>query len=275
MAQQAVSRDIQRLEHDLGVVLFDRSTRQVRLTPDGAALLQRAQDLLAMHDAIIDEIGDTRPLVVDVVGEHLTPHLVVRAARDDGADIIIRTGGGLAAALPRLLAGDLDVAFGHVDPARLAPKIQHRIVRDEPLGILVPQDHHLAGATSVPVSKLRGMTIDTSAGNPDATEWTELAATFLASCGAQPASPHRHVVGAEETARHLTARGMPILSHTTITQIPGAVLVRLIDPAPTYRWRMLWRRSQRHPSLIALHGVVDRVRAARNEPTAVEWSVPR
>jgi hypothetical protein len=44
------------------------------------------------------------------------------------------------------------------------------------------------------------MTIDTSAGNPDATEWTELAAPYLSSWGARPAPPHRHVVGSEETA---------------------------------------------------------------------------
>jgi hypothetical protein len=80
-----------------------------------------------------------------------------------------------------------------------------------------------------------GMTIDTSAGNPDAAEWTELAATYLAPWGARPVRPHRHVVGSDETARHLTALGMPILSQTTIAPVPGAVLARLTDPVPTYR----------------------------------------
>lgn len=56
-----------------------------------------------------------------------------------------RNGGSnqrLAAALPLLLAGDIDFAFGHIEPARLPPVLKQRVVIDEPLGILVPQDHH-------------------------------------------------------------------------------------------------------------------------------------
>jgi DNA-binding transcriptional LysR family regulator len=270
VAQQAVSREVRRLEDELGTTLIDRSTRRVRLTPAGAELLDRARELVALHDAVVDEVRGMRTaLVVDIVAEHLTPHLLVRAARDaHGADIVIRTGGGLAAALPALNAGDLDVAFGQVDPARLPAAIGHRVVRDEPLGLLVLEDHPLAGEQSIPVSRLRGLTIDTSAGNPDATEWTELAATYLESWRARPAPPHRHVVGPAETARHLAAEQVPILSHTTVADVPGAVLVGLTDPTPTYRWRMLWRHALRHPALEALHRAVDEA-----EPT-LEWSAP-
>ncbi|HEU4544575.1 MAG TPA: hypothetical protein VFR23_25845 [Jiangellaceae bacterium] len=116
----------------------------MKLTPDGVALLQRARDLLAVHDAMLDEVRGLRsPVVVDVVADGLTPLVLVRAARDDGgADLVTRTSGWLAAALPLLLAGDIDVAFGHIEPARLPPVLKQRVVIDEPLGILVPQDHH-------------------------------------------------------------------------------------------------------------------------------------
>jgi DNA-binding transcriptional LysR family regulator len=50
VAQQAVSRDIRRLEGRLGVTLLDRDTRQVTLTPAGVRLLARARQLLALHD---------------------------------------------------------------------------------------------------------------------------------------------------------------------------------------------------------------------------------
>ncbi|MBK3532842.1 LysR family transcriptional regulator, partial [Streptomyces sp. MBT72] len=39
VAQQALSRDIRRLERELGAELFVRTTRQVALTPDGERLL--------------------------------------------------------------------------------------------------------------------------------------------------------------------------------------------------------------------------------------------
>jgi DNA-binding transcriptional LysR family regulator len=264
VAQQAVSREVRKLEDDLGAPLFDRSTRKVRLTPAGTALLERAQELLALHDAVVDEVRGVRaPLVVDAIAENLTPHLIIRVARDRDQDveIVTRTSGGLAAALPQLMSGSIDVAFGHIDPARLAATVRSRMVRNEPLGLLVPVGHPFAVEGSVPTSRLRGTTIDTSAGNPDAAEWTELAAAYLADWGARPSAPHHHVVGPEETARHLVAEGNPILSHTTTAAVPGAVVVPLTDPIPTYLWRMLWRRSPRHPVLGVLHDAVDRARA--------------
>ncbi len=49
VAQQALSRDIRRLERELGRELFVRTTRQVSLTPDGERLLPYARRVLEAH----------------------------------------------------------------------------------------------------------------------------------------------------------------------------------------------------------------------------------
>ncbi|MER7499919.1 LysR family transcriptional regulator [Nonomuraea pusilla] len=52
LAPASVSEQIRRLEHGLGVALFERTPRGMRLTPQGAALLPRARELLDHADEV-------------------------------------------------------------------------------------------------------------------------------------------------------------------------------------------------------------------------------
>ncbi len=52
IAQSAVSELMRRLEQDLGVKLFERSSRHVRLTPAGRALLPEVRTVLKQLDVI-------------------------------------------------------------------------------------------------------------------------------------------------------------------------------------------------------------------------------
>lgn len=57
VAQPSLSRQIQILEHELGVLLFVRSDKGVRLTEAGVALQERAHSVLQQVRQIRDEIG--------------------------------------------------------------------------------------------------------------------------------------------------------------------------------------------------------------------------
>ena len=257
VAQQALSRDIRRLEQHLGVRLFVRSTRSVTLTADGERLLVHARGLLALNDAALrDFAGTGRPLLVDVIGEGLTAARIVEAARQAAPqhEFTVRYGGGLGAALPQVLAGRLDVAFGRPDglPRPFPTDLVRRLVRYEPIGVLVLEDDPLAALDEVPMERLQGTELDASNGNEDAPEWVDLTLALLEAYGARPSAPHPHVIGPGETARHLAQHGLPILTMTECPPIAGAVVRPLVDPVPLYPWAMVHRRDLRHPALETL-----------------------
>ena len=266
VAQQALSRDIRRLESQLGTQLFARSTRRVTLTTEGERLLVHARSLLALNDAALQELrGTARPLLVDVIGEGLTAARIVEAARDaaPASEFTVRYGGGLGAALPQLMAGRLDVAFGRPEglgrpfPAELT----RRFVRYEPLALLLAEDHPLAQLPEVPSEDVRGLEIDASAGNEDAPEWVDLAVALVEAFGARPSAPHAHVVGTSETARHLRAHGLPILTMIDRPAVPGAVVRPLVDPVPVYPWAIVHRTDAKHPAIATLGSVISQLAA--------------
>ena len=65
LSQSAISRQVQALEEQLGVSLFQRSTRQLHLTPQGEQLFRSANDLLNRLAGVIDDItaSQRRPRV--------------------------------------------------------------------------------------------------------------------------------------------------------------------------------------------------------------------
>src|SRR5918996_5556797 len=66
VAQQALSRDVRRLERELGAELFVRTTRQVTLTADGERLVPYARRVLAAQEELLAAFGQARPLLVDL-----------------------------------------------------------------------------------------------------------------------------------------------------------------------------------------------------------------
>jgi DNA-binding transcriptional LysR family regulator len=280
LAQQALSRDIARLEGQLGLRLFTRTTRKVALTPDGERLLVHARALLALHDLTLQELhgpGEARPLVVDLLAEGHTSTRVLHAARQQAphTELVARFHGGFGAALSLVLAGRLDVAFGRSEglgqpfPTQLA----RRLIRLEPLALLLPVEHPHADLDTIPLAALAGTQVDTSAGNEQAPEWVDLGARLLAAFGAQPSPPHPHAAGLEETVRHLRAEGRPILTLSERSLAPGVVVRPLTDPVPLYPWTMVHHRELRHPALDALHAAANQLARHEHwlEPPPVHW----
>lgn len=263
IAQQALSRDIQRLEDRLGTRLLNRTTRRVTLTPAGELFLVRARQLLSLFDATVLELrGKPLSLTVDVVGAGLTPALVLAAARRLAPELefFARFHTGTESAAPLVTAEQLDVTFGR-NPAA-AEGLSRRTVRLEPIAVLLPEGHRLAELDAVPLESLRGTGVCVRAGDHATPGWEHAVLQLLAPFGIDPAAGHPHVQGVDELTQHIRNRDAPILTMTTQPAVPGAVLRPLCEPVALFPWSMIWRTGTDHPGLRALHAAVDELSAA-------------
>ncbi|GAA3059299.1 LysR family transcriptional regulator StgR [Kitasatospora albolonga] len=267
VAQQALSRDVRALEETLGQRLFDRTTRSVRLTPEGERLLPKVRELLLLHDELLAGPDIRRPLLVDlnndVGGDDLTTVRVLTEAREacPGQELLARFHGGLAAAAGELLAYRLDASFGRF--AGLPPGVRAGLaqlpVRFEEMAVMLPLSHPLAELERVPLAALAGHPVDVCAGNPTTTEWTDLGRRLLDAFGLVAAAPHTPPVGVDEVGHYLTRHGEAMLTTTGGPGIPGAVTLPLVEPVPLALVSLVHRPGERHPGLRALREAAGRL----------------
>lgn len=163
VAQPALSRQIGKLEAELGVRLVHRTTRRVTLSEPGLALADRARRILAEVDAAAAEARELAGTVGGAlrIGVTTTPGpldvadlLATFHGRHPAVELVVRE--ELSTALADLLrSGELDVAFvTDVGPGRSA-RLETRHLAGEELVLCVAPEHHLAGRDRVAVAELR------------------------------------------------------------------------------------------------------------------------
>lgn len=151
MAQPPLSRLIRQLEADLGVALFERSTRSVRLTPQGEALVDPARELVELSHRMKEiarradagEIGRLRLGFSGASVHHLVAELARGLRRDrPGLTIEFMSSQLSHPGLERLIDGTLDALIGRWD--FLPSDVDSRVLAREQLLIAMPAGHRLA-----------------------------------------------------------------------------------------------------------------------------------
>ncbi|MCC3770191.1 LysR family transcriptional regulator [Streptomyces sp. UNOC14_S4] len=162
IVQSAVSQQVRRLERELGVELFDRSPRHVRLTGAGARFLPAARELLVAEEraraAVAGFAGRAaRALRLGTsagLGAHLDRLLDVFAAT--APDVPVELVSAPARQRTEMVAsGDLDAAF--VRGGMTAPGLRVVPVWRDPLVAVLPSAHPLADAPDVALADLAAL----------------------------------------------------------------------------------------------------------------------
>jgi len=158
VTQSSLSKTIQRLEEDLGVPLFDRTGRRLRLNEFGSRFLRRAERALFELKQGKQEMRDLSGL------EHSTLELAVttastlpnilRAFRKKMPDIQFHVQMLATQEMVTLLhRGEVDFCLS--SPPIEGEDIECQIVCVDPILVAVPKGHRLAERTGVSLTELR------------------------------------------------------------------------------------------------------------------------
>lgn len=251
IVQSTLSHHIRRLEDDLGVALFVRTTRHVALTPAGTALARDARAPLAELRAAVDlaraiGLGRAGTLRVGFVGSganELTPPILARfAARAPDVEVVLHS---VAISDPTagLLSDTSDVAF--VRDFRGHRRLVHEVLLEEPRVYVLPAGHRLAaraGLREVDLSGEPTIALVPDLGPDVAEAWRE-----------RTRSPDRPVGGRAssiDTWLALVAAGRGITSAPASTARffarPGLAFVPALDAEPSVV-SVAWRADAQSP----------------------------
>lgn len=161
IAQPPLSRLIKSIEKSLGAQLFERSTRQVSLTPAGAALVEPARELVAASEQARTAVaksmtGETGRVRLGFAGASINRKVgeLARHVRTHRPGVHLELHGSQFShtAMQKVLGGSLDVAIGRWD--FIPSELRSSVIGHEEVMVVLPSNHPLAEAPRVEMSQL-------------------------------------------------------------------------------------------------------------------------
>jgi LysR family hca operon transcriptional activator len=159
-SQPSLSRQIRDLEDQVGVDLLNRNARGVELTEAGKAFIDHARLALAQVDAAMEaarraaQPSKPRFALGFLTGQEMTwlPD-AMQLLRQELPNIEVAVSSDYSTELATAVAhGKLDLAFMRAEPGY---DLEYKVVRKEPLVVLLPSDHRLTAKAEISPEELR------------------------------------------------------------------------------------------------------------------------
>ncbi|GAA1142829.1 LysR family transcriptional regulator [Kribbella jejuensis] len=247
IAGPSLSQQIKSLERDLGVLLFERDRRAVKLTSYGETLLPQTRALLEQADELrrtARGFAASEPVRLGYVSWH-PPDLQERVS--GVAQLLVD-----AWVMPshtqarRVADGSVDLAICWVRATDLAEQnLQGRLLGADRLFAVGHQD--------TPVEARRTVVLvdaDTDAW----ASWNIYAIEFARATGASVVRIDDHGITGPGFYDHVRRLGRPVISSPKrdATPLPRGLTRRpVVDPVPIWTWALVSRQDETRPAVLA------------------------
>ncbi|MFD1718950.1 LysR substrate-binding domain-containing protein [Georgenia deserti] len=264
VAQSALSHQIAKLERELGVTLFARSSRRVELTQAGAAFLPWARECLAAAERAVSEAADAAGEVrgrltvgvIPTVAAVDIPELLQRFRDRYPAVRVALTMGASQEMTERVAGGRLDAAFLGLPEVDEPVGVGAReLARDDLVAVLSP-GHRLGTADHLSLAQIADeVFVDFPAGSPGRSQ------SDLAFAAAGLARDVAFEVSTADLFTGLIRQGLAVglLPASFIGPRGEGLLTVPVDDGPRRVEYLVWSDFNPSPALRAFLGEVDRL----------------
>jgi DNA-binding transcriptional LysR family regulator len=259
--QSVVSHHVAQLERELGVTLFERGRRPVRLTPAGERLHAHAAAILgAVRTAEDDmraltgmETGTLRLAAFLSACVTFVPAAIAAFSADHPKMEVRLEQQEPVVALPRLIAGEIDLVIGwelFEHDTKPDPRLERVHLLDDPYRIVLPPRHRLARRREVRLADVAGERFNAPPAGGYSGEYRAMLERLCAEAGFIP--DVAFVVDSVNVARSLIAAGLcvALMPELTVPQPRPDVAVKPVAGAPPFRSVVaLWVKGRHGPGI--------------------------
>src|SRR5688500_16038057 len=273
--QSAVSHHIANLERELGMSLLERGRRPVQLTPAGERLFAHAGVLIGAAATAEEEMQALAGLETGRirVGAFLSacvsfmPDAIGRfAARHPEVEVRLHQEEP-PVALPRLIAGELDLAvvfFDRIEPSERDPRLDSVVIRDDAYRIVIHPRHRLARRRTLGMGDLKGESFAAPRAEGAGIEYRSLVQSMCREAGFEP--DFAYTVDEVTVARASVAAGLAVgvMPDMTIGHPRPDVSVKAIKGMDPFRTvEVCWLRGRRMAGIEPMLKAIQTSAAAR------------
>lgn len=270
VAQPALSRQVKDLEDELGVRLFERLKRGVRLNEPGRVFLEDARRVLASIETASErarrvqrgQVGSIRVAFSEVgAWQGLVPRSI-REFRALYPDVeLLPLPMGSYPQIEALRKDQIDAGFVY-GQAEHEPGFQHLPVALEHAWLALQSTHRLAHAKKIRLVDLAGEPLIWTSREANARFYDQLMAACLAG-GLTPRIVQEVVSGANALSLVAVGMGSALVTSAMRWVKPTGLVMRPIDDLSVpFRLDLIWLKSNRSPVLAQYIQTVRNVKEA-------------